>query len=68
MRATLTCTFFLLGPFKENLTRDIIGEDLLLKLRKIVCYISAEKTGFYNKTVGEGQVLVLRTIVIVSLI
>lgn len=65
--ATLTWKYLLLGPFKENVTIDIRGEDILLKLRKIVCYISAEKTGSYKKTTGEGQVLVLRTIMIVFL-
>ena len=66
--ATLTWKYLLLGPFKENVTTVIRGEDILLQLRKIVCYISAEKTGSYKKTTEEGQILVLRTITIVFLI
>ena len=68
MKITLACIFLLLGPFKSNLTRGITGEDILLKLKTIVCYISAEKTGSYNKTTGQEQVLVFRTIIILSLI
>ena len=46
----------------ENYTMDVQGEETLLKLRKIVCFITADKTGSYNKTTGEDEVLVLRTI------
>ena len=39
MQAFLIYIFPLLGPFKENLTRDISGEVPLLKLRKIVIFL-----------------------------
>lgn len=39
MQAFLIYIFPLLGPFKENLTRDISGEVTLLKLRKIVIFL-----------------------------
>ena len=52
--------FLSLGPVIENLTKDIQGEEILLKLRKIVCIISEEKARSYEKTTREGQILVLR--------
>ena len=39
MQAFLIYIFPLLGPFKENLTRDISGEVTLLKLWKIVIFL-----------------------------
>lgn len=50
------------GPGTENYTKNVQVEEALLKLRKIICFITAEHTGSYNKTTREGDVLVLRTI------
>ena len=61
--------FRLLSPFlgriKGNFTKLIRDEETLLRLRKIVCVIHAEKKGSYNKTTEEGKILVLRKMIIV---
>lgn len=54
-----------LGRMKGNFTKFIRDEETLLRLRKIVCFIIAEKQGLYNKTTEEDKLLVLRKMVIV---
>ena len=60
----LICFFLPLGVQIENFTIDVQNEQVLLKLRKIVCYITAKRTGSYNVTTGENQVLILRTMIV----
>ena len=50
---------------KGSFTKFIRDEETLLRLRKIVCFIITEKKESYNKTTEEGEVLVLRKMIII---
>ena len=62
---TRLISFFLpLASQQVNFTEDIRIEGALVKLRKIVCFITARGTGSYNQTTRQDQVLVFRTMII----
>ena len=50
---------------KGSFAKFIRDEETLLRLRKIVCFIITEKKESYNKTTEEGEVLVLRKMIII---
>ena len=61
---TLICFSLPLASQQVNFTKDVLIEGALVKLRKIVCFITARRTGSYNETTRRDQVLVLRTMII----